>query len=157
MKATRLRRDEDAAATELGYIFTFLLGVVFLSTFSIWVWGIESAQRDRWTDEAMQENLQRVAAAIERADAASRLATNATYAEPVDLLLTEDIGLELRLRLDDAELLLTDGSTRWNWSHPISTTGSGSHVGEIRVLGVSQIWVIHEAGVTTIDLTAPYD
>ena len=30
-----LKRDESGASTELGYIFTFLLGVLFLSMFSV--------------------------------------------------------------------------------------------------------------------------
>ena len=30
MKSTELRQDRYAAATELGYIFTFLLGVLLL-------------------------------------------------------------------------------------------------------------------------------
>ena len=37
-----LRHDERAAAHELGYIFTFLLGVVLLTMFSIWAWEIET-------------------------------------------------------------------------------------------------------------------
>ena len=52
-----LRRDERAAATELGYIFTFLLGVVLLTMFSIWAWDIETATRERWNEEALQDNM----------------------------------------------------------------------------------------------------
>ena len=37
----KFAEDETAAATEIGYVFTFLLGLMFLSTFSIWVWGLE--------------------------------------------------------------------------------------------------------------------
>ena len=37
----KLINDENAAATEIGYVFTFLLGLMFLTTFSIWVWGLE--------------------------------------------------------------------------------------------------------------------
>ena len=36
MKSKRLIHDERAAATELGYIFTFLLGVLLLTMFSLW-------------------------------------------------------------------------------------------------------------------------
>ena len=65
--------DTSGAATELGYIFTFLLGVLLLSVFSIWTWDIETATRDRWNEQAIQMNLDDLAAAIERADEASRL------------------------------------------------------------------------------------
>jgi len=37
MMTHRFVEDESAAATEIGYVFTFLLGLMFLSTFSIWV------------------------------------------------------------------------------------------------------------------------
>ena len=47
MNKNQLRRDEHAAATELGYIFTFLLGVLLLTTFSIWAYQIETATRER--------------------------------------------------------------------------------------------------------------
>ena len=147
--------DESAAATELGYIFTFLLGVVFLSTFSIWVWGLESGQRDHWTDEALNENAARVASAVERADKASRLGSNVTYAEPVELLLTENTGLALRLLLSNEEVRITDGSTRWDTRHPVSTSGSGSHGGEIQLIGVNLVWVVHENGVTSVSLARP--
>ena len=59
--------DTSGAATELGYIFTFLLGVLLLSVFSIWTWDIETATRDRWNEQAVQMNLDDIAAAIERA------------------------------------------------------------------------------------------
>ena len=43
MNHSALRRDTSAAATELGYIFTFLLGVLLLTMFSLWAWDIETA------------------------------------------------------------------------------------------------------------------
>ena len=46
-----LQKDTHAAATELGYIFTFLLGVLLMSMFSVWAWGIETSTRERWNDE----------------------------------------------------------------------------------------------------------
>ena len=64
--------DTSGAATELGYIFTFLLGVLLLSVFSIWTWDIETATRERWNEQAIQMNLDDIAAAIERADEASQ-------------------------------------------------------------------------------------
>ena len=45
MKSTRLNADTRAAATELGYIFTFLLGVLLMSMFSVWAWDIETNTR----------------------------------------------------------------------------------------------------------------
>ena len=53
----RNRHDEGAAATELGYVFTFLLGVVLLSMFGVWAYGIETATRERWNATAIQANL----------------------------------------------------------------------------------------------------
>ena len=80
--------DTSGAATELGYIFTFLLGVLLLSVFSIWTWDIETATRDRWNEQAIQMNLDDIAAAIERADEASRLG-DIEYSESVWWRATE--------------------------------------------------------------------
>ena len=44
----RLVRDQSGASTELGYIFTFLLGVLFLSMFSVWAFGLETSTRENW-------------------------------------------------------------------------------------------------------------
>ena len=41
----KLKQDESAAATELGYVFTFLLGLLLLSLYSIWAWDIENSTR----------------------------------------------------------------------------------------------------------------
>ena len=60
----RLVDDDSAAATEIGYVFTFLLGLMFLSAFSIWVWDLEVSTQNRWTEEALEENLLSVGAAI---------------------------------------------------------------------------------------------
>ena len=61
---TKLSKSDDisGAATELGYIFTFLLGVMLLSVFSIWTWDIETATRDRWNEQAVKMNLDDIAA-----------------------------------------------------------------------------------------------
>ena len=50
---------------------------------------MQDARGDVWMEQAIEENLDSVAAAIERAEVASRLDGNATYAEPVDLLLSK--------------------------------------------------------------------
>ena len=48
MSHRTLVEDESGASTELGYIFTFLLGVLFLSLFSVWAFGLETATRENW-------------------------------------------------------------------------------------------------------------
>ena len=70
MKHVRLSRNTDAAATELGYVFTFLLGVLLMTIFSVWAWDIETNTRLRWNEEAVEANLNDLAAAVERADEA---------------------------------------------------------------------------------------
>ena len=83
MKQSVLRRDTSAAATELGYIFTFLLGVLLLTMFSVWAWDIETATRERWNENAIQANMDDLAAAVERADEASRIGS-IDYAEKLN-------------------------------------------------------------------------
>ena len=61
---SKIVKDSNGAATELGYIFTFLLGVLLLSMFSLWAWDIETATRERWNSQAIQANLDDIAAAI---------------------------------------------------------------------------------------------
>ena len=61
----KLAKDESAASTELGYIFTFLLGVLLLSMFSVWTFGIETSTRLRWNETAIDTNLADIASAVE--------------------------------------------------------------------------------------------
>ena len=68
----KIVRDQSGASTELGYIFTFLLGVLLLSLFSIWAFGLETSTREKWNDTAIDVNMADIAAAVERADLASR-------------------------------------------------------------------------------------
>ena len=56
MRQVRLSRDTRAAATELGYVFTFLLGVLLMTMFSVWAWDIETNTRLRWNEEAVEAN-----------------------------------------------------------------------------------------------------
>ena len=70
---SKLTRDESGAATELGYIFTFLLGVLLMTMFSIWAWGIETSTRERWNDEAIIANMDDIVEAVERANEASQI------------------------------------------------------------------------------------
>ena len=50
---SRLVEDESGASTELGYIFTFMLGVLFLSMFSVWAFGLETSTRENWNTTAV--------------------------------------------------------------------------------------------------------
>ena len=85
----KLVEDESGASTELGYIFTFMLGVLFLSLFSVWAFGLETSTRENWNTTAVDVNMADIAAAVERADLASREDASVSYAEVVTWRLTE--------------------------------------------------------------------
>ena len=102
----RLVRDQSGASTELGYIFTFLLGVLFLSMFSVWAFGLETSTRENWNTTAVDVNMADIAAAVERADLASREDSSVRYAEVVSWRLTEADESEFVLTLDDEGLHL---------------------------------------------------
>jgi hypothetical protein len=149
-----LRRDEHAAATELGYVFTFLLGVLLLTMFSVWAWDIETATRSRWNENAIEANMDDIGAAIERADEASRI-DGANYAESVEWRSSEADESRFKLILTDVELSLVDEGGTLDTSVLISGTGSGSHEGEIYLGGAAKIWVVHHNGITSIQLDRP--
>ena len=151
----RFTEDESAAATEIGYVFTFLLGLMFLSSFSIWVWGLEVSTQDRWTEEALEENLLSVGAAVERADEAARLDPNARYAEPIDLHLSTATGLNLEMWLTDDAVHLSDGAQAYRTSQPISGAAATSHSGVVNLAGIETIWVVLDAGQVTIQVEQP--
>lgn len=146
--------DTSAAATELGYIFTFLLGVLLLSVFSIWTWDIETATRDRWNEQAIQMNLDDLAAAIERADEASRLG-DVEYTESVWWRATEADENLLSLQLTDNSLILIDDGGSLDTEIFVSGTGSGAHSGTIDLSGAQMIWVVHKDGITSIEVDRP--
>ena len=146
--------DTSGAATELGYIFTFLLGVLLLSVFSIWTWDIETATRDRWNEQAIQMNLDDLAAAIERADEASRLG-DIEYTESVWWRATEADENLLSLELTDNSLILIDDGGSLNTEIFVSGTGSGAHSGTIDLSGAQMIWVVHKDGITSIEVDRP--
>ena len=146
--------DTSGAATELGYIFTFLLGVLLLSVFSIWTWDIETATRDRWNEQAIQMNLDDLAAAIERADEASRLG-DVEYTESVWWRATEADENLLSLQLTDNSLILIDDGGSLDTEIFVSGTGSGAHTGTIDLSGAQMIWVVHKDGVTSIEVDRP--
>ena len=146
--------DTSGAATELGYIFTFLLGVLLLSVFSIWTWDIETATRDRWNEQAIQMNLDDLAAAIERADEASRLG-DIEYTESVWWRATEADENLLSLQLTDNSLILIDDGGSLDTKIFVSGTGSGAHSGTIDLSGAQMIWVVHKDGITSIEVDRP--
>lgn len=147
--------DDSAAATEIGYVFTFLLGLMFLSTFSIWVWGLEVSTQDRWTEEALEENLLAVGAAVERADEAARLDGDARYAEPVEMYLSSASGLNLEMWLTDDAIHLSDGGEMYRTSQPISGAAATIHSGVVKLTGVETIWVVLDSGNVTIQVEQP--
>lgn len=154
MLDNQLRRDQQAAATELGYVFTFLLGVLLLTMFSVWAWDIETSTRTRWNENAIEANMDDIAEAIERADQASRI-EGATYAESVVWRGSEADESRFKLVLSDDAITLVDEGGTLDTSVIISATGSGSHQGEIYLGGADNIWVVHDNGITTIQLDRP--
>jgi len=153
-KDTRRVNDISGAATELGYIFTFLLGVLLLSVFSLWTYDIETATRERWNEEAVQMNLDDLAAAVERADEASRLG-DVEYTESVWWRATEADENLFSIQLTDNSLILIDDGGSLDTQVFISGTGSGSHNGTVNLSGAQMIWVIHKDGVTSIEVDRP--
>ena len=146
--------DTSGAASELGYIFTFLLGVLLLSVFSIWTWDIETSTRDRWNEQAIQMNLDDITAAIERADEASRLG-DIEYTESVWWRATEADENLFSLELTDNSLILIDDGGDLDTEVFISGTGAGNHSGSIELSGAQMIWVLHKDCVTSIEVDRP--
>ena len=138
----RLKDNNEAAATEIGYVFTFMLGVMLLSLFSLWVWDIEQATRQRWNYQAMQENAERISSAIERADEAARGNVNSTYAEPVDLLITESSTVEITLIITDNSVEIVDSNGEYLHQITISSATAVPHSGSVKLSGLSKVWVV---------------
>ena len=155
MRTTSLSNDTRAAATELGYIFTFLLGVLLMTTFSVWAWDIETNTRERWNEEAILANMDDIAAAVERADEASRLGGNISYAEEILWRPTEADESLFWLELHDTLLVLIDEGGPLDTEVALSGTGSGAHAGRIPLAGVDRVWVVHEDGMTHLSLDRP--
>ena len=150
-----LKRDESGASTELGYIFTFLLGVLFLSMFSVWAFGIETATRENWNTTAVDVNMADLAAAVERADLASREDPSVSYAEVVDWRQTEADESLFVLTLDDEGLHLDHPENPLDRDVSISATGTGTYDCRISLSGISQIWIVHDEGVTYLSTKRP--
>ena len=128
MRSTTISKDTNGAATELGYIFTFLLGVLLLSMFSMWAWDIETATRERWNQEAIQANMDDIASAVERADQASRMG-DIEYSESIYWRATEADENQFTLTLSNELLSLQDGGGTLDMEVSISGAGRGEHTG----------------------------
>ncbi len=144
----KLVHDESGASTELGYIFTFLLGVIFLSMFSVWAFGIETATRENWNNTAVDVNMADLASAVERAALASRGDSSVSYAEVVHWRQTEADESLFVLTLDDQGLHLDHDENALDRDVSISATSSGTYDGKITLSGISDIWIVHDEGVT---------
>ena len=155
MNRRSLTWDTRAAATELGYIFTFLLGVLLMSMFSVWAWDIETNTRLRWNEEAIQANMDDIAAAVERADEASRLGGNISYAEEISWRPTEADESLFWLELHDTALILIDEGGPLDTEISLSGTGAGTHEGRVPLAGVERMWVVHDDGITFLSLDRP--
>ncbi len=147
--------DEQGAATELGYIFTFLLGVLLLTAFGIWAYDIETSTRERWNEAVVAQNMDLLANAVERADQASRIDPGVMYAESVGWSQSEEDEREMTLKLTESGLELYHRTGPLDQSRSISGTGIGTHEGELNLGGVEQIWVIHKDGITMISTSHP--
>lgn len=151
----KLVRDQSGASTELGYIFTFLLGVLFLSLFSVWAFGLETSTRENWNTTAVDVNMADIAAAVERADLASRQDSSVSYAEVVTWRLTEADESEFTLTLDEEGLSLDHTENELDRDVSISATGSGTYDGRINLSGTTEIWVVYNEGVTYLTTSRP--
>ena len=151
----KMVRDQSGARTELGYIFTFMLGVLFLSLFSVWAFGLETSTRENWNTTAVDVNMADIAAAVERADLASREDSSVSYAEVVTWRLTEADESEFILTLDDEGLSLDHSENELDRQVSISATGYGTYDGRINLSGTAEIWVVYHEGVTYLSTTRP--
>ena len=151
------KHDEAAAATELGYVFTFLLGVVLLSVFGVWAYSIETATRERWNSAAIQANLDDVAEAVERADDAARLDATLRYVERVDWRPSEADETTMTLVLGQDELRLDHAGGDLDATVLLSGLGPATHEGEVVLAGIESVRVIYDQGVTRIALIPPLD
>ena len=149
-----LQKDTHAAATELGYIFTFLLGVLLMSMFSVWAWGIETSTRERWNDEAIIANMDDLVEAVERANEASRV-QNTSYAEWVQWRPTEADESLMKIELDQTALILYDESDRDGYQIVHSATGRANYNGTLTLAGITTIWVILDDGEITLSANRP--
>ncbi len=151
----KIRQDVSAASTELGYMFTFLLGVILLSMFSWWAFDIETSTRERWNHQAIDANMADIAAAVERADQASRQSDGIQYAEKVEWRPTEADESLFKLKLTSEQLELDHDEDVLDRQKSISGTNSGTYSGHISLSGLKYVWIIHSDGVTSLSTHRP--
>ena len=151
----KFANDENAAATEIGYVFTFLLGLMFLTTFSIWVWGLEVSTQERWTEHALEENLLSVGAADERSNVDLRGQTKKTNKEPVDLHLSTAAGLNIEMWLTDDAVHVSDSAEVYRSSQPISGAAATTHSGVVNLVGIETVWIVLMDGNVTLQVEQP--
>tara|TARA_B100000214_G_scaffold343171_1_gene291463 strand:- start:4 stop:477 length:474 start_codon:yes stop_codon:yes gene_type:complete len=150
------RSCNEGAATEMGYIFTFLLGVVLLTSFSIWVYGIEQATRDRWTEEALSNDVDRLAEAIEKAEFIASYNPDAKFAEPIELLLHDATGLGITVVLnEDTVRVIVSGKESLSTERILSSASSAVHNGEVKFESSERIWVVLENREITVQDQQP--
>lgn len=125
-----------------------------MTMFSVWAWDIETNTRLRWNEEAIQANMDDIAAAVERADEASRIG-NVSYAEEISWRPTEADESLFTIELTDTALVLNDEGGPLDMRVALSGTGAGTHEGVVPLAGVDRIWVVHEDGVTFLSLDRP--
>jgi len=116
---------------------------------------MQDARGDVWMEQAIEENLDSVAAAIERAEVVSRFDGNATYAEPVEMLLSNAVNLHFRMVLTDDSLLMQDHTANLKSTRDISSTGNSHHTGEVELAGIEQIWVVLQDNTISITTNQP--
>jgi hypothetical protein len=122
--------------------------------FSLWIYDIETATRERWNEEAIEANMNDLSAAIERTDIASRI-DDSSYAERVYWRSTEADESQFTLELTDTELILYDAQGDLDTERSLSGTASAPHSGIIDLAGVESIWVVYFNGNITIELDRP--
>ncbi len=122
--------------------------------FSLWIYEIETATRERWNEEAIDANMNDLASAVERTDTASRI-ENSSYAERVYWRSTEADESQFSLELTDTKLILHDAQGELDAERSLSGTASAPHTGIIDLAGVEAIWVVYHNGVISIELDRP--
>ena len=147
---SKFQKDDSGAATELGYVFTFLLGLLLLSLYSLCAWDLENSTRERWSEVSLTENIERVGSAVERADAVARINPNATYSESVDLLNVEHTSVDVIMLLEDERLIINHPSFKLPFEHNLISAGPTTHIGEINLKGESTIWIHMSNGVVEL-------
>ena len=96
-----------------------------------------------------------IAAAVERADEASRLGGNVSYAEEISWRPTEADESLFWLELHETELVLIDEGGPLDTVVALSGTGAGTHEGRVPLAGVERLWVVHDNGMTFLSLDRP--